>query len=128
MSDTTSPRQTKDKLIATLTDDLMTARATIAKLEASLHLYARPDVTTTVRVMSDFVNCYGYNPRDFAAQFGREHRTLQQSFTRVCLAWLRHLVTTPEHWFDLRNEASRKIAVELMRGQDVEYIDRLPLI
>ena len=35
---------------------------------------------------------------------GMEHPTLQQNFTKLCCAWLRHLATT-DYW-DARNKAS----------------------
>lgn len=42
-----------------------------------------------------------------------QHRTLQQSFTRLCLKWIEH-VASPEYRTDPRNEQSQKIAQELL--------------
>jgi hypothetical protein len=46
----------------------------------------------------------------FVERMGREHRTLQQGFTRLCQAWLEHLAALPETHYDARNEASVEYA------------------
>jgi hypothetical protein len=46
----------------------------------------------------------------FVERMGREHRTLQQSFTRLCAAWLEHLAFLPDNYYDARNEASVEYA------------------
>lgn len=45
---------------------------------------------------------------DFIKAWSREHRTLQQGLTRLCMAWMKDL-SEREH-YDLRNEASVKLA------------------
>lgn len=42
----------------------------------------------------------------FVERMGREHRTLQQGFTRLCVAWLEHLASLNENQYDARNESS----------------------
>ncbi len=61
----------------------------------------------------------------FVAAMREEHRTLQQGFTRLVVAWL-HDLAKREH-FDLRNEASVKLARKLLEGKD-EFDTHLPLI
>lgn len=42
----------------------------------------------------------------FVKRMTCEHRTLQQGFTRLCQAWLKHLASLNENQYDARNEAS----------------------
>ena len=58
------------------------------------------------RAVSDFVNNMSNNDQAFVEAFAREHRTLQQNFTGLCLAWLAHLAQLNEGEYDGRNEAS----------------------
>ncbi len=78
-----------------------------------------------VAVMSKFNNNFGCDIETFVEAMSKQHRTLQQSFTNVCLAWLRKLAATEE--YDLRNEASVKIAKKIVEAvEDVRY--KLPCI
>ena len=44
--------------------------------------------------MTDFVNTFSTEPRtEFIQAMANEHRTLQQSFTRLCLDWIEHCAT-----------------------------------
>jgi hypothetical protein len=52
----------------------------------------------------------------FVWSMARAHRTMQQSFTRLCVAWLEHLAEQDS--CDLRNEAS----VNLAR----EFVEKIP--
>lgn len=68
--------------------------------------------------ITDLVNYSGGQGTDaFLEQMGREHRTLQQSFTRLCLQWLEQVAERKGPQFlDARNEASQKIAEQMMDG------------
>jgi len=60
-----------------------------------------------VRVVSDMVNNMSFNEKKFATLFTGEHRTLQQNFTRVCVAWLEQLAEQKMLGrYDLRNQDS----------------------
>ena len=64
-------------------------------------------MTTTseaVITMTNYVNSFTCNYEEFVQKMGIEHPTLQQNFTTLCCAWLRHLATT-DYW-DARNKAS----------------------
>ena len=65
--------------------------------------------------MTDFVNTFSSDSRkEFVQAMGHEHRTLQQSFTRLCLEWIEHCASQ-EYRTDGRNESSHttcKIMVE----------------
>jgi len=60
------------------------------------------------REISRYVNnvCHEEDIRNFVKAMACEHRTLQQSFTRLCVAWLEDLGRREENHYDLRNEAS----------------------
>lgn len=60
-----------------------------------------------------------------------QHRTLQQSFTRVCVDWIEHLALLngkESDFYDLRNEASVKFAkrlTETVTWQDGKYLPHI---
>lgn len=61
----------------------------------------------------------------FCNEMSMEHRTLQQTFTSLCLRWLR-LCASEEYRVDGRNEASQRLARILLEGHDLP--NDLPLI
>lgn len=63
-------------------------------------------------VVSDMLNNFSFSPKGFCEQMQLEHRTIQQSFTRLCIEWLQTCADA-NYRYDGRNEASHKIAVEL---------------
>jgi hypothetical protein len=65
-----------------------------------------------VQEISDYVNTFNDKGNEFCQAMSCEHRTLQQSFTKLCLQWLEHCASD-EYRFDLRNEDSHKISKEL---------------
>ena len=73
--------------------------------------------------MSKFVNTYLSRNAEFIDEMSREHRTLQQGFTRLCVQWLEYLATV-EH-YDLRNEASVSLGkefVEKIENRHLPYV------
>lgn len=72
------------------------------------------EVRNAVKSVSDIVNAYGADQVEFFIQeMGREHRTLQQGFTRLCRAWFLYLASLEECHYDLRNEASVELAKKI---------------
>lgn len=63
--------------------------------------------------ITDYVNGMSQDPRPFLAAMSIEHRTLQQSFTRLCLAWIQH-VASEDYKTDPRNEASKRVCVDIV--------------
>jgi succinate dehydrogenase/fumarate reductase-like Fe-S protein len=56
--------------------------------------------------MTDFVNTFSNEPRkEFIQAMSNEHRTLQQSFTRLCLEWIEYCASQ-DYRTDGRNESS----------------------
>jgi len=80
------------------------------------------DIEETVRIMTDFVNNNSCSNNEFAELMGREHRTLQQNFTKLCIAWFVHLSKVKEGWYDLRNEASVKLGKEFVKKIENLYL------
>ena len=74
-----------------------------------------------VNYMSNYVNSFSNDYDEFARLMGCEHRTLQQNFTKLCIAWLKQLSEAES--YDLRNEASVKFAKRIK-----DQLDGLPTI
>ena len=64
--------------------------------------------TDAVNYMSNYVNSMSSDYKEFAQKMSCEHRTLQQNFTKLCIAWLKQLSET--EYYDLRNQASVEFA------------------
>ena len=66
--------------------------------------------------MTDFVNTFSTEPRtEFIKAMANEHRTLQQSFTRLCLDWIEHCATQ-EYRTDGRNESTHQMCKALVQA------------
>ena len=83
-----------------------------------------------VRVVSNYVNSFSNDARPFVEAMSVEHRTLQQCFTNICMAWFRHLASLEPHRYDGRNEASVLVAREIVPLLDeaTNGAKRLPCI
>jgi len=68
-----------------------------------------------VNNVTDYLNSFSNKNKEFIAEMNREHRTLQQSLTKLCLEWLENCASE-EYNFDGRNEASHKIANVMVEG------------
>ena len=77
------------------------------------------------KVVAGAINSFGFDYKAFCKQMQTEHRTLQQTYTNLCLAWIKHLAESDDFCFDGRNEASRRISKEICEKVDVH---RLPMI
>jgi hypothetical protein len=69
----------------------------------------------TVQNVTDYLNSFSSKEKAFIEEMNREHRTLQQSFTKLCLAWLENCASDDYH-FDGRNEQSHGIAKDVLKG------------
>ncbi len=77
------------------------------------------------RNITDAVNCFGFDYKAFCEAMIGEHRTLQQTFTNICLAWLRYLSECEDWHFDGRNVQSREIATKIASRVELH---KLPMI
>lgn len=73
----------------------------------------RKDAHELAQQISRYLNTMG-NDRlsGLVEELGRDHRTLQQKFTRLCMLWMEHLAG--QQHFDMRNEASVMLARKIM--------------
>lgn len=78
------------------------------------------------RVTTDAINNFSFSSKEFCKQMDMEHRTLQQSFTRLCIAWLRHCAEL-EH-YDGRNEASVRVGRIVAQALDDNNIHNVPMV
>jgi hypothetical protein len=59
--------------------------------------------------MTDFVNTFSNDSKkEFVQAMSNEHRTLQQSFTRLCLEWIEHCASQ-DYRTDGRNESTHQV-------------------
>jgi hypothetical protein len=65
------------------------------------------DAKKIVSNLTDYVNTFGDVHTEFIKNMETEHRTLQQSFTKLCLKWIEH-VGSSEYRFDDRNKQSHE--------------------
>lgn len=65
--------------------------------------------------ITNYLNSYNNKSAEFNKAMSKEHRTLQQSFTRLCLSWLEHCASD-EYRTDGRNEQSKEMAKTLLNG------------
>ena len=80
-----------------------------------------------VNQVTNMLNSFTFDYDGFCKQMCREHRTLQQSFTRLCIWWL-STCASDEYQYDGRNEASHDIAKAIIESQDADFIGNLPMI
>ena len=79
----------------------------------------------------NFLNAMANESRikKFCKTMGKQHRTLQQSFSKLCYAWLRFQSDQyANNNFDGRNEYACKVAHKLMTDEDLKYETQMPLI
>lgn len=75
----------------------------------------KTEAEVVVQNVTDYLNSFSNKNEAFIKEMCREHRTLQQSFTRLCLQWLEHCASE-EYNYDGRNEASHKVSSEVIEG------------
>ena len=68
-----------------------------------------------VQDVTNYLNSFSNKNKAFIVEMNREHRTLQQSFTKLCIEWLENCASDDYH-FDGRNEASHKVSKEMVEG------------
>lgn len=73
-----------------------------------------------VSTLTKHVNTFTRDAKEFNQLMSNEHRTLQQSFTRLCLQWIEH-VANEEYRTDGRNEKSKEICKELIEAFKMKY-------
>lgn len=75
--------------------------------------------------VADYVNAMS-NPKYFVHGMASQHRTLQQFFTKLCVAWFEYLATSSR--YDLRNEDSVRLAKAVVATEAWKDNNRLRYI
>ncbi len=65
------------------------------------------DTKELVKNITKFVNSYSVEEEEFIKEMETQHRTLQQSFTRLCFKWIEHCASD-EYRHDKRNEQTHE--------------------
>jgi|TARA_B100001094_G_C17426676_1_gene437160 hypothetical protein len=73
------------------------------------------DAKELANEITNYLNTYGNKSIEFNEAMSREHRTLQQNFTRLCLGWIEHCASD-DYRTDGRNEASQNTAKAILEG------------
>jgi len=82
------------------------------------------ETAKVVEDVTNMINFMSFNQKNFNALMSRQHRTLQQSFTRLCLNWLDHCASDV-YLTDGRNDGSKKAALKL---KEMEKREQFPLL
>lgn len=84
----------------------------------------RKDGCDVAELMASFVNSFGCDAKGFIEKMSNEHKTLQQSFTRLCWQWILKLNEMGEQGrYDDRNKASVEFAQKVvsMLGDEARF-------
>lgn len=85
-------------------------------------------IASMVSNITNHINSNSRDPQGFCDAMSHEHRTLQQSFTRLCIAWLQY-VGRDEYLTDARNADTKRLGREINHLINTGGIDpALPLI
>lgn len=77
--------------------------------------------------VSEMLNTFNFNNEEFCKAMTKEHRTIQQNFTRLCIHWLA-TCASDDYRYDGRNEASHRVSKALIESQDADFIYSIPYI
>lgn len=85
----------------------------------------RMEAEQVVTILTDFVNNFNSDEEGFIQAMSREHRTLQQSFTRLVLKWIEFCANEKYH-FDRRNEATHTVSKDMVEAFSKFKEEQLP--
>lgn len=74
--------------------------------------------------VASMLNNMCFDEAKFCREMASQHRTLQQNFTRLCVAWL-NTCGSPSYQYDARNEGSHRLGESLapvLRDVSLPYI------
>jgi hypothetical protein len=84
------------------------------------------DAEEMAEKISRFINPFNCPSEQFLDAMAREHPTLQQSFTKMCLEWVEK-VAKDDYVFDGRNKASHVVCKKLIEDFDRDDEDNFGL-
>ena len=85
--------------------------------------YRKEKTQEEVRQVAEMLNNMSFDSEGFCELFCNEHRTLQQSFTTLCIEWLK-TCAKDEYRTDGRNEDSKRVAKLMLEGHEDEVYVR----
>ena len=71
-------------------------------------------------IVSEELNTVTFSAETFAEEMTNVHRTLQQVFTRVCIAWIKRCARD-DYRYDERNEASHYLCSEIVTCYNLDH-------
>jgi hypothetical protein len=71
-----------------------------------------------VRDITNYINNTCVETDEFVKEMSRQHRTLQQVFTQLCLKWI-ETCASDDYQHDLRNQASHEISKQIIESFQV---------
>ena len=77
--------------------------------------------TKGVQVVSDMLATLGFDKKAFCELFTKEHRTIQQNFTELCIQWIM-TCADDSYRYDLRNEDSHIRCKALVDSVDSDFL------
>ena len=92
------------------------------------------DTKQIVGKLTDYLNTFSVGKNEkFCDAMSNEHRTLQQNFTSLCLAWIEFMGNDSQEFksrfTDARNEASNNICIQIKEFMKEKGInENLPCI
>jgi hypothetical protein len=84
-------------------------------------------------ILTSYVNSFSTDHEYFIKAMSREHRTLQQSATKLMFQWIEY-AASDDYRFDKRNEATHEICKQIVakfkieNGYNVKPSDYLPCV
>ena len=87
------------------------------------------DAKALAKQVADSLNTMSYEEaiEHFNKTLSQEHRTLQQCYTNMVFAWIKH-VASDEYKVDGRNEASKEACQKLLAFMKENNIEKMPFI
>lgn len=72
-------------------------------------------IQTAVDALQDMMNAFTLDQNEFNGAASHMHRTLQNSFTKLCLGWIEY-TASDNYKYDLRNESGHQICSEILQA------------
>ncbi len=79
-----------------------------------------------ISTLTDIINNFSFDDKGFIEELSIEHRTLQQSFTRLVFKWI-EFCASDKYPFDERNIATHNICKEMVDAFSKYKEEQFPL-
>ena len=89
----------------------------VDKIKATMEQFSK---VTDADLIVDLINNFGFDDKGVANNIIGRHRTLQQSFMRLCLEYIKAQAKVDISWTDARNEATVKLSKRIVEAIGIE--------